>query len=66
MNRRPDIFFEREQQQRLESLMNQWREARDRGMSLVGAEQQELEMLVAEELIASALYAASVAAEFNR
>jgi len=62
-HRHPDTFFGREQQRRLESLMTRWREARDRGLSLSDAEQQELETLVAAELHASALRAASIAAE---
>ncbi len=59
MNRRPDIFFGREQQQKLESLMLRWREARDRGQLLSISEMQDLDALVSEELYASTLRAVS-------
>lgn len=62
-HRRPDNFFGRDQQRRIESLMDRWREARDRGEELPGAEQQELDTLVAEELRAATLRAASIAVE---
>ena len=60
MNRRPDIFFGREQQRRLESLMSKWREARDQGQPLSNIEQRELDILVAEELRAATLRATAI------
>lgn len=52
-----------EMQQRLQTLMARWREARDGGYTLVDAEQAELEKLIEEELNASARRAASLRAE---
>ena len=60
MKRQTDAFFGSEQIQMLEALMLSWREARDRGIPLTTPEQQELEVLVAEELNASTVRAASV------
>ncbi len=46
---RPDAFFGVEQQARLQQLMGRWREARDRGETLLPAEQAELEWLAQVE-----------------
>jgi hypothetical protein len=51
---KPDQFFGAEQRQRLTSLMDKWRTARDRGEALPADDQLELERLVDEELEASA------------
>ena len=53
-NFRPDTFFSAAQQQRLEALMQRWRTARDTGKTLPQQEQDELEQLVEQELVASA------------
>ncbi len=53
-NFQPDPFFTAEQQQRLSTLMNAWREARDREESFPIALKTELEALVEAELMASA------------
>ena len=63
---RPDRFFSAEQQQRLQTLMGCWREARDHGQTLSEAEQAELESLVAAELDASARRAAAISEELER
>jgi hypothetical protein len=63
---RPDRFFPAEQQQRLQTLMGRWREARDGGQSLPEAERAELELLVAAELDASAKRAAGIAEGLER
>src|SRR5437016_4386867 len=52
-NFRPDRFFSAEQQQRLGTLMQKWREARDLGAELPPAEQAELDGLIEAELTAS-------------
>src|SRR5438445_4768900 len=44
-NHRPDRFFTAQQQQRLEELMEHWRNARDTGKSLPPAQQAELDAL---------------------
>ena len=46
---RPDAFFGVEQQARLQQLMGRWREARERGETLLPAEQAELEWLAQAE-----------------
>jgi hypothetical protein len=53
-NFQPDPFFTAEQQQRLSTLMNAWREARDREETLPTALKTELDALVEAELMASA------------
>ncbi len=58
---RPAIFFPAEQQQRLQTLMKRWREARDHGESLSETEQAELNSLVAAELEATAGRASAIA-----
>jgi hypothetical protein len=50
---RPDQFFSEAQRLRLAALMEQWRQARDRGEALPAAEQAELEQLTAAELEAA-------------
>src|SRR2546426_3522760 len=49
-NFRPDRFFSAEQQQRLGTLMQNWRSARDRGAELIPADQAELDGLIEAEL----------------
>jgi predicted ATP-binding protein involved in virulence len=59
---RADRFLPVEQQQRLQSLMKRWREARDQhGESLSEAEQAELDSLVEAELEATAGRASAIA-----
>lgn len=65
-NFRPDRYFSREQQLRLEQLMLEWQAARDRGKELSPAERAELEALVNAELRASAQRAAELADELGR
>src|SRR5438105_12634940 len=43
---RPDRFFTAQEQQRLQELMQKWRLARDAGIALPTAEQEELDRLV--------------------
>lgn len=62
-NMKPDRFFTAAQQKRLAELMGKWREARDAGRRLDGAEQQELEDLARAELKASGLRAEAIAGE---
>lgn len=49
----PDGYFSASQQQRLATLMTQWREARDQGTTLPAPEQAELDALAAAEVEAS-------------
>ena len=49
-NASPDLFFSAQQQERLQSLMEIWREARDKGRSLPPEQQAELDTLVEAEL----------------
>jgi len=63
---RPDHFFTAGQQERLATLMDRWRTARDRGASLPADEQAELETLIAAELQASAARAAALADALGR
>ena len=58
---RADRFFPAEQQQRLQTLMKRWREARDHGESLSEAERAELDSLVSAELEATAGRASAIA-----
>lgn len=53
-NQFPDEFFGEEQKKRLASLMDQWREARERGETLPEQEQALLDQLIETELLASA------------
>lgn len=48
--RRPDRFFNAEQQQPLAELIERWRTARDHGETLPPGEQSELNTLVETEL----------------
>ena len=48
---RPDAFFTAAQQERLRTLMAEWRTARDREESLSPSEQTELELLIQAEQI---------------
>lgn len=59
--RRPDAFFTAEQQQRLSTLMERWRSARDQGTTLEPEEQAELEQLVEAELVGATKRAAAMA-----
>ncbi|MGC1305673.1 MAG: hypothetical protein WA885_00480 [Phormidesmis sp.] len=52
-NTNPDTFFSAEQQRRLSTLMELWRQARDQGQSLPAAQQAELDALVETELSAA-------------
>jgi hypothetical protein len=50
----PDALFTAEQQQRLEKLMQVWRDRRDAGATLSPQEQSELERLIEAEVRAAA------------
>jgi hypothetical protein len=63
--RRPDRFFTKLQQERLQDLMTRWKLARDAGNALSDKEQAELEALVNEELHAAANRAEAVAQEMK-
>jgi hypothetical protein len=65
-NFKPDRFFNAAQQQRLESLMDQWRRARDAGTTLPPDLQAELEALVETETRASGNRMAALADELKR
>ena len=65
-NLQPDRFFNAEQQQRLASLMEWWRAARDREATLPADEQSELEALVEAELHAATDRSAALADELGR
>lgn len=56
-NKQPDQFFTTAQQQRLKTLMVQWRAARDAGQSLPSDEARELESLIAAEVEGAGLRA---------
>jgi hypothetical protein len=58
---RPDRFGSAEQQRRLQTLMKDWRAARDRGLRLSEDDQAELNALVVAELDATARRAAAIA-----
>jgi hypothetical protein len=53
-NFQPDRFFTAQQQQRLTTLMAQWRNARDQQQPFPDELQQELDTLVEAELLATA------------
>ncbi len=55
--KQPDRFFTAAQQQRLATLMSQWRAARDAGQSLPPDESRELEALIAAEVEGAGLRA---------
>lgn len=60
---RPDALFTAEQHERLRTLMERWRTARDSGKSLPAKEQSELEALADAELRAAAERAAALLTE---
>jgi len=62
----PDRFFTGQQQRRLGELMDLWRAARDAGVSLRPAGQQELNTLVEAETQAAGERAAAVLADVGR
>ncbi len=62
---RPDNYFTAEQRERLSTLMERWRAARDAGSALPPAEQDELARLVDEELHGSAERAAQMSRELG-
>lgn len=63
---RADKFFSAQQQQRLQALIERWRESRDQGSAMSPGEQAELESLVEAEVIASGRRAATMAEELGR
>jgi hypothetical protein len=63
---RPDQYFTAAQQQRLETLMERWKIARETGGALPPDDQAELETLVQAELVAAAQRAASLADALGR
>ena len=65
-NHRPDRFFTREQQERLEALMQRWRTARDSGKPLASEEDEELKRLVEAEVQASGERAAAALAGLEK
>ena len=65
-NLRPDEFFTSAQRRRLAELMSRWRTARDRGDSLVGEEQAELQSLIDDELNAARRRAGVTVRELRR
>jgi hypothetical protein len=65
-SRRPDQFFNAEQQKRLAKLMEYWRTVRDRGEILPVDKQAELDALVEMELRASANRTEKLAGELGR
>ena len=62
----PDRYFSAAQQQRLENLMEHWRNANDTGVALPVSVQAELDDLVEKELLASADRAGALADEAGR
>jgi hypothetical protein len=65
-DRRPDQFFNADQQNRLAELMGRWRSCRDEGKSLSVDEEAELDALVDAELRGAAARAASILDGFKR
>jgi hypothetical protein len=59
-HQRPDEYFTAPQQARLRELMARWRDARDAGVALPAADQEELDALVEEETRAAAARTASM------
>jgi hypothetical protein len=59
----PDEYFTADQRKRLEALMTRWRAARDSGSSLSDSDQQELDVLVAQETEAAGKRAARMRTE---
>ena len=65
-NRRADRFFGGDKQRRVTELMEHWRELHERGAALPPDQQEEIEALVEEELIASGERASAMLAELAR
>lgn len=63
---RPDRYFSRAQQDRLQQLMEELQSALEQGKDLLPSERTELEALVNEELRASAQRASELADELGR
>jgi len=63
---RPDHFFGVDQQRRLAELMDQWRAARDAGITLPAPEQTELDALIEEEIRASVQRTAALLRDLGR
>lgn len=57
----PDDFFNEAQQSRLTDLMSKWRTARAANVPFDSADQEELESLIGEEIVASGKRAADLA-----
>ena len=62
-DRKPDLLFPAESQERLRELMAEWRATRDSGASFDAARQSELEALVDAELVAAACRSAAASQE---
>jgi hypothetical protein len=65
-DRRPDQYFNAEQQRRLAELMTRWRTCRDEGKSLPSDEAAELDALVDAELRGAGARAAAAVGELKR
>lgn len=65
-NSTPDAIFTVEQQQRLEQLMNRWRNAREAGQRLIPKVQTELEDLMAAEVRGASQRAACLDQELSQ
>lgn len=65
-NYRPDCFFTAKQQERLKELMELWNQSKDTGVQLPPKQQDELDLLIEQELLASAKRAAMLRDELNR
>jgi hypothetical protein len=63
---RPDAYFSADQQSRLQSLLERWRNVREQGHELSPDEQAELESLVDAEVEASGRRAAAAAREVGK
>lgn len=64
-SQRPDRFFSLEQQRRLATLMQRWREARDNGDAFSAEEHAELNALVEAEVVAAGRRAAALLQELQ-
>lgn len=65
-NLQPDELFTEPMQQRLAELMEHWRAARDSGLTLPPAEQEELEALVEVEVKVAGMRAAMALRELGQ
>lgn len=65
-NYRPDRFFTSEQQERLNVLMKLWRSTKDSGEELPQKQQDELDSLMEQELLAAAKRATALKNELNK